>query len=172
MIDSPKVFISYCWTSEEYIETVLMLAEALVRKQVEVILDQWNLRPGNDRFSFMEQGIQCADKVLILCDKTYVDKANAREGGVGTETTIITPALYGRSDQEKFIPVIMDSFEVMPTYLKSRMAIDLRCEHWKEGFDELLHAIYGVPMREKPELGLPPEWIGISPSDGKVNPFI
>lgn len=36
------------------------------------------------------------DKVLIICDKGYKEKADDREGGVGTETQIITPTLYGK----------------------------------------------------------------------------
>ena len=153
-----KVFISYSWTSEEYKSAVLQLAEALVDKSVDVILDRWDLRPGHDRFAFMEQSIERADKVLVLCDKKYAKKANAREGGVGTETAIITPDVYGNHDQEKFIPVIMEDFNYVPTYLKSRIGIDFRDGHRDQGFEELLRALYNKPLHVKPPLGNPPEW--------------
>lgn len=126
MITSPKVFISYSWSSPDYKSLVLQLDKDLMHDGVEVILDQWDLRSGHDKFAFMEQSIARADKVLILCDKVYVEKANLRTGGVGTETAIITPDVYGHYDQEKFIPVVMESFEVMPTYLRNRIGIDLR----------------------------------------------
>ena len=160
MRNPPKVFISYSWTSEDYKATVLQLAEALVDKSVDVILDRWDLLPGYDRFAFMEQSVEKADKVLVLCDKKYSEKANAREGGVGTETAIITPDVYGQSNQEKFIPVIMDDFNFMPTYLKSRLGIDFRDGHRELGFEEILRAIYNKPANVKPPLGNPPVWLG------------
>ena len=33
-------------------------------------------------------------KVLIISDKKYADKANGRDGGVGTETQIISAEVY------------------------------------------------------------------------------
>lgn len=158
MSNSPKVFISYSWAGEEYKTQVLHLAESLVSNHVDVIFDQWDLRPGHDMYAFMERSIAEADKVLILCDKTYADKANNREGGVGTETTIITPEVYRKSDQVKFIPVIMEGFDIIPTYLNGRMGIDLREGHRQEGFQELLRTVYDKPLVEKPELGQEPEW--------------
>lgn len=160
MSNSPKVFISYSWTSEDYKATVLQLAEALVDKSVDVVLDRWDLLPGHDRFAFMEQSIEKADKVLVLCDKKYSEKANAREGGVGTETAIITPDVYGQSNQEKFIPVIMEDFKFMPSYLKSRLGIDFRDGHRDHGFEEILRAVYNKPANVKPSLGKPPAWLG------------
>lgn len=154
-----KVFISYSWTSEEYKAAVLQLAEELVENSVDVILDRWDLRPGHDRFAFMEQSIEKADKVLVLCDKKYVEKANAREGGVGTETAIITPDVYRNHAQEKFIPVIMEDFNCVPSYMKSRLGIDFREDHRDQGFEDLLRTIYNKPLHVKPPLGKPPEWL-------------
>lgn len=73
----------------------------------------------------MEQSIEKADKVFILCDKQYAVKADAREGSVGTETTIIMPDIYEKGLQEKFIPVIMEGFNFVPKYLKSRLGLIL-----------------------------------------------
>lgn len=162
MNNPPKVFISYSWTSEEYKAIVLQLAEALVDKSVDVILDRWDLHVGYDRYAFMEHSIDKADKVLILCDKKYTEKANAREGGVGTETAIITPDVYENHEQEKFIPVIMEDFKCVPAYLKSRLGIDFRDGHRDQGFEELLRTIYNQPLHVKPPLGKPPSWLNES----------
>ena len=107
----------------------------------------------------MEQSIEKADKVLVLCDQKYCEKANAREGGVGIETAIITPDVYGSHDQEKFIPVIMEDFDYVPTYLKSRLGIDFREGHRDQGFEEILRTIFNKPLHVKPPLGKPPEWM-------------
>lgn len=162
MIIKPKVFISYSWTSEEYKEVVLQLADKLRRDGVDVTLDQWDLKPGNDRFVFMEHSIEQSDKVLVLCDKGYVDKAANRKGGVGTETTIITPEVYGNYKQEKFIPIIMDSFDTVPTYMKNAIGIDYRFENREKGYQEILRAVYECPVSVKPQLGQPPKWLGIN----------
>ena len=48
---------------------------------------------------------------LILLDPIYEKKANGRNGGVGTETQIISPEIYNKVKQEKFLPVIFERGE-------------------------------------------------------------
>lgn len=81
---TPKVFISYSWSSSD---RVLELATRLMANGVDVILDKWDLKEGHDKYAFMEQSVTNSevDKVLIICDKAYADKANNREGGVATK---------------------------------------------------------------------------------------
>ena len=96
-----KVFISYSWAVQD---RVVELAERLVANGVDVVLDVWDLMPGHDKYAFMEQSVndQTVNKVLIICDKTYTEKADARQGGVGDETVIISPEIYGKVRQEIF----------------------------------------------------------------------
>lgn len=115
MLDRPpKVFISYSWTSEEYQNRVIEFATRLRQQHsVDVKLDVWDLKAGQDTYKFMEQCVTDPDidRVLILCDKRYAEKADERKGGVGDETAIITPEVYGNVTQEKFIPVVMEKDE-------------------------------------------------------------
>ena len=46
----PKIFISYSWSSEE---KVLELAKRLCSDGVDVVLDKWDLKEGNDKYVFM-----------------------------------------------------------------------------------------------------------------------
>lgn len=89
----PKVFISYSWTKSDL---VLQVANRLMSHGVEVVLDKWDLKEGQDKYVFMEQCVNNSDitKVLIFCDKTYTEKANNRTGGVGDETVIISSEVY------------------------------------------------------------------------------
>ena len=161
----PKVFISYNWTTEEYKNRVLNLATRLRNNGVDVILDQWDLKPGHDKYAFIEQSIRDADKVLILCDKSYTKKADNRSGGVGAETQIITPDVYGKHKQEKFIPVIMETPKAVPSYLKSRFAVFYTKDE-KEEFLALCQAIYGVSGAKKPPVGeIAIEWLTGGSSD-------
>lgn len=106
----PKVFISYSWTSEEYKKYVVDLVCTLRNRGVDTVFDSYDLMPGDDKYVFMERiaNDPTIDKVLILCDRGYKEKADNRSGGVGDETVIITPEVYGRSQQDKFIPVVME----------------------------------------------------------------
>ena len=86
-IESPKVFISYAWGSEEYQSKVLALASDLMGDGVNVVFDRWSLKEGNDTYAFMEQSVTDTEitNVLILLDPNYEKKANARDGGLSTK---------------------------------------------------------------------------------------
>lgn len=102
-------------------------------------------------------------KVLIICDKSYAEKADARKGGVGTESQIISTETYEKVDQTKFIPIIVEKDEhgkpYLPTFLKSRKYIDLSSEGSSDDFETLLRAIFNKPLHSKPTLGKAPSFI-------------
>ena len=56
-MDNIRAFISYAWENDEHSSWVLKLATNLRRHGVDVILDQWDARLGNDLAFFMEQGL-------------------------------------------------------------------------------------------------------------------
>lgn len=165
----PKIFISYSWSSDNL---VIPLSERLVSHGVEVILDKWDLKEGQDKYVFMEQCVNDSDidKVLIICDKKYAEKANKREGGVGDETAIISTEIYGKVKQEKFIPIIAERDDegnpYVPTYIKTRIYIDLsNSDSYEDEYEKLLRNIYEKPLIKKPKLGTKPEWL----EEEKVN---
>ena len=59
---TPKVFISYSHDSEEHKAGVADLARFLVSNGIEVVIDAWNLRRGEDIPKFMEDGLSSADR--------------------------------------------------------------------------------------------------------------
>lgn len=160
---TPKIFISYSWSCDAL---VMPLAERLVAHGVDVVLDKWDLKEGQDKYTFMEQCVNNPDitKVLVICNKIYAEKANNRTGGVGDETVIISGEVYGRMNQEKFIPVIAERDEegnaFVPAYIKSRIYIDLSNEDTYEAeYEKLLRNIYEKPLYSKPKLGKRPDWL-------------
>lgn len=167
MDKTPKVFISYAWSTTENDEKIVSLAERLMSHGVQVVLDKWDLKEGQDKYVFMEQTVTdpTIDRVLIICDKTYKEKADSRKGGVGDETTIISAEVYGKTKQEKFIPIIFELDEngnaYCPAYMKSRIYIDLSSdnEQYEEEYEKLLRNIYEKPIYRKPVLGSRPEWL-------------
>jgi len=177
----PNVFISYSWTSEDHINRVLELSTRLRQEGVNVKIDKWYLKEGQDKYKFMESMVsdESISKVLMICDKTYAEKANKREGGVGEETQIITPKIYKDTDSTKFIPIIFERDNngepFVPNFLDARIYIDYTNPDIEEKeFDKLLRSIYDRPENEKPPLGLPPTHIfdekssGITKTDSKA----
>ena len=166
MLDrTPKVFISYSWTSKEYQESIISLSERMRHDGVDIKLDVWDLKDGQDKYAYMEQCVtdDSIDKVLILSDHLYAEKADKRKGGVGNETTIISVEVYEDADQQKFIPVVMERDEkgeaCLPQYLKSRIYRDLSGDNYEAEYESLLRTIYEMPAHRKPELGERPKWL-------------
>lgn len=162
-----KVFISYSWTSDDYANDIMDIATRLHRNPfIDVVLDRWDLKPGQDKFAFMEQMAtdSSIQKVLVMCDKRYAQRANERKGGVGTESTIISQEVYNQMGQEKFIPIVMerdaDGEPFLPVFLKSRIYIDLSDpRRFEAGYEDLVRNISGQPLHVKPLPSQPPSFM-------------
>ena len=166
----PKVFISYSWSS---VEKATYIAQELAHSGIEVVFDKWDLKPGDEIYYFMERTVSDNEinRVLILCDSKYKEKADSRTSGVGAETLIMTPEIYTQVSEEagvnKFIPITLEKDEngnsYIPVYLKSKIYIDLSSNLDDEDFDKnlekLIRLIYGKPEDKKPPLGNIPEYI-------------
>ena len=90
-------FKDHCEQVIKYVnQRVLDIATELVESGIDVILDKWNLKEGDDADVFMEQMIAdpTIQKVLIICDKMYSEKSDKRKGGAGTEAQIISRKVY------------------------------------------------------------------------------
>ena len=119
-----EIAISYAWTSEEHKREVREFAEQLTADNIYVHFDQWDFKKGNSLSKNMEDLLKSneIDNILIICTEEYSKKANDREGGVGTETLIISPEVYKKANQNKVIPIIWERDDegnaFLPTYLE------------------------------------------------------
>ena len=66
---TPKIFISYSWSSDEI---VVPLAQRLVSHGVEVVLDKWDLKEGQDKYAFMEQCVNDPKITKVLIDRRII----------------------------------------------------------------------------------------------------
>lgn len=172
-MDTKKVFISYSWKVQDQ---VIELANRLISDGVDVIIDVYNLKDGQDKYVFMEQSVtdNSISRVLMICDQSYCKKANNRDGGGGDEIVIISPEVYGKSKQEKFIPIVVErdenGKEYLPQFIKSRIYIDLTPGDptYEENYEKLLRNIYEKPLHRKPALGKPPEWLEDESTDSSA----
>ncbi len=124
----PKVFLSYSWDSPEHRQWVAGLGVLLRQRGIDVTLDQWHVRGGEDLAAFMERSIRESDRVLVICTENYVDKAMRRNGGVGFEHMMVTGELMQNVGSTKFIPIVRQSREspVLPAELSTRLYFNLK----------------------------------------------
>ena len=52
-IEKPKVFISYAWTSDAYVNKIAAFASSLIDIGIEVLFDKFEMKPGNELNDFM-----------------------------------------------------------------------------------------------------------------------
>lgn len=168
---APRLFVSYSWSSQDHELWVINLATMLTEAGIDVILDKWELKEGNDSIAFMEKMVTdpTIRKVAIISDRKYAEKADGRFSGVGTETQIISREVYEGQDQGKFVAVLperdADGKPFLPTYYKGRIYIDLSSsEEFAAEFERLVRWVFDKPLHVKPELGNPPAFLEEEPA--------
>lgn len=159
----PKVFISYSWTSPEHQQWVIRLAEQLHDANIHPIFDQWDLRPGQDSVAFMESMVNDSsiDKIIMIIDDVYTERANARSGGVGSESTILSNELYNVKDTDNILAIISEPGAKPPIFYSARIYIDLSTEEkYAENYESLIRWIYDQFKHERPKrIGSIPSFI-------------
>lgn len=157
------VFISYSWDSDEHKEWVLKLANYLIEKAgCNVLLDQFDLAAGKELTHFMENGLEKADKVLIILTEDYKKRADARTGGTGFEYSLISQGLYDlQANNDKFVPVLRRGTKQTsaPTYLATKIYHSMK-DDTKFEMDafKLSREIYEKPEIVKPDPGPIPDF--------------
>jgi len=164
--DNIKVFISYAHTNDEHKSRVKFIAEELrVNYGLEVILDEWSFRKGQDLNKAMEDFGTQSDIILIIGDENYVDKANERMGGVGRESIIFSDTYMQNIKNNEY--TILYAFTekneegqpIIPNYMRGINSFDLTDESKDlETIDEIGREIYGKPKDIAPPIGPKPDF--------------
>jgi hypothetical protein len=163
---APRIFVSYRWSSPDHEEWVLSLATSLRHAGIDVVLDKWHLSEGQDTLAFMESMVSdpAVTKVLMVCDRGYVERANTREGGVGTEAQIISAKVYQSTDQNKFAAIVIeldaDGRPMLPHYMATRLYFDMSTQEAETAnFEKVVRWIFGKPFHALPPVGEPPAFL-------------
>ncbi len=159
-IKNPRMFISYTGADLQNRKWVKDFACRLRGCGVNARLDMFHLKPGQDLPQWMTNELIMADKVLLICDKYYAEKADNRKGGVGWETMIIQGDMLSRQEQSKYIAILRDPDidQSLPIYVKSRYALN-----WSTGeiadkdFNELLLYLFDCDI--EPPIGEIPDFV-------------
>lgn len=163
---APRAFISYSWSSPDHEDWVLGLARDLMESGVDIVLDKWDLREGDEASAFMERMVtdSSVDKVIIISDPVYVEKSNSRAGGAGTEAQIISSKIFAQRDDRKFVVCVRENDKngrpSVPAYYTSRIFVDFTDDSQRtNSFEQLLRWLFDKPLHKKPELGTAPHYI-------------
>lgn len=153
--ENKKVFVSYAWDSEEHKEWILKLATDLRQHGVDVILDQWDVRLGDDLSSFMEQGLTKSHLVICVCSDKYIAKTNDGLGGAGYEKRILASEMLNDEDKRFIIPIIKNcsSERKVPRFLSGLKYVDFDNGRDSNRYQELIERIYDEDTKKKPPLG-------------------
>lgn len=162
----PKVFLSYSWSSPEHQRWVREFAERLEGHGVAVVLDQWDLRPGQDKYVYMERMVLDPEitKVLVVSDRSYAEKADRRTAGVGVESVIISREVYEKADQEKFVALVTQrdthGEPYLPVFLRNQIYFDFSApERYHDELEALVRNLFGRPEHVRPARGTPPPYV-------------
>lgn len=159
--DTPIVFISYSWDSDEHKQWVSDLSKDLREKfRVYTLLDQYN-RGGDDLITFMQKGLKRADRVLIIGTPKYKEKIEKQLGGAKFEDQVITIELYHNMGSSKFVPILRDgSFgDSFNELIETRTGYDMRNDtNYEKVLQELASDLWGCPMNAAPTLGPKPNF--------------
>jgi hypothetical protein len=149
---TPRVFVSYAWEGRDHKQWVRELAVRLRMDGVELLLDQWELRPGDQLPEFMEKSVRTSDAVLIVCSPSFKEKSDTRAGGVGYEGSVITAEVLSGAARRKFIPLLRrgDWKDAAPSWLLGSVYLDFRGDAYEleDSYSELLETLHG--RREGP----------------------
>ncbi|MEE3808580.1 toll/interleukin-1 receptor domain-containing protein [Lysinibacillus fusiformis] len=150
-----KIFISYSWENDEHKRLVGTIGELLESDGLEVTIDQWDLKPGDDLSLYMEKAVSESDYVLIVCSEGYKKKADNRIGGSGYEAKLITTEFSMKQNKKKFIPIYVGGVweEVSPRFLAGNMYVNLSSltgsESFERNYTDLLTTICGLERIKK-----------------------
>jgi hypothetical protein len=153
--EASRVFISYTRTSDRHESRVKELATFLrMQEGINARLDLWHLSPGGDVAQWMCNELDLADRVLLICNEAYAQRADRRHGGVGWEIRLIQGDLLMCQDTLKYVPVVCSENiqAATPKFLRT-----VKCLHWdpskrEDNFrEELANALYNVTL--EPPLG-------------------
>lgn len=157
-----KVFLSYSTEFPEHQEWVRNLSDQLTKHGISNTFDLYDLKAGQDMYSFMETIIEkdIHEKVVIISDWSYAHRANTRKGGVGSEIQVLAPEVYGDVQQTRVIPVfteVNDKGEPsLPHFLKGKYAINFsNPEAYEQSYATLYLAITNTPLHKRPTLRNP-----------------
>lgn len=150
---SPKAFFSYTWDSEDHKQWVRSLASRLRGAGIDLSLDEWEVKPGDQLPHFMERAIRDSDFVLCICTPRYKQRFDQRAGGAGYEANLMSAEALATGNERKFVALLRsgEHTESLPSWLLGKRFIDFRGDPYSEtSYETLVTHLHGVSPQAPP----------------------
>ena len=157
-LSHPKVFISYSHDSQEHENRVLRFSEQLRADGIDTMIDQYDTNPKQGWPLWMEEKIEWADFVVMICTEIYLKRVRGDEEpdkglGVCWEAALIRNELYIKKlKTDKFLPALFKDGQTknipMPLAGHNHYQIET-----PEGYEALYRVLTKQPLVEPGILG-------------------
>ncbi len=139
--DIPKtVFVTYAWENEEHNDKVISFVNFLREKGYDASMDRKESQEqtATDFNEMMLDGLQSAEKVIIVLSKKYKERSDGFTGGVGFEYKVILEQLKKSTNKYIFVSFGSDSHnDIAPTGIAGRDVLNLKKDQDENGFNNL-----------------------------------
>lgn len=148
-----SVGLLYAHESAEHKDWVRALADRLSRDGFHVMLDQYDVGPGDDISAFMERLVTAAQYKVAVCSDGYVGKVDDQRGGAGYEKSILARELIKAQSGSDVIAILRNNTlnDPTPRFMATRLYIDFRDDSaFEENYAALRRKLEGRPPAERP----------------------
>lgn len=139
-----KIFVTYAWSGDDFNSKVISFADFLRTKGFDTTLDRKKSQEESaiNFNKMMIEGISTSDKVIVVLNKIYKQKADKFEGGVNIEFQIIFEDI--KINKNKYIFVSLGdekNNEISPLAIGGTEILDLKKDQNNNDFNILFSKI-------------------------------
>jgi len=148
---TPTCFISYAWEKPDHQRWVMQLSKDLRNSGIDVLLDRWNVKPGDNLARYIEQ-ITTTDYVIVIGTPELLQKYNstASDPVVTAELEMLNlrlsqPNKYGHT----ILPILVEgnSDSAFSPQLRKLVYVDFKQSafYFRKLFD-MIWRLYDLPF--------------------------
>jgi hypothetical protein len=142
--DKKSVFVTYAWENEEHNDKVISFVNFLREKGYDASMDKKESQEqsATDFNQMMLNGLQNAEKVVVILSKKYKERADNFKGGVGFEYKVILEQLKKHTNKFIFVSFGLDEHKnIAPVGLGGRDVLNLKKDQDESNFNNLFAKI-------------------------------
>jgi hypothetical protein len=125
-----SVFVSYSTKDNEF---VTQLSSELVKRQIPIWLDKWEMQPGDSLINKIQNGLTKSAFLLVVLSKNSIKSEWCKRE--------LNAGLMRELEEKKVIviPILIDNCKI-PLFLKEKLYADFRTD-FEQGFKSLLRPL-------------------------------
>ena len=142
--DKKSVFVTYAWENEEHNDKVISFVNFLREKGYDASMDKKESQEesATDFNQMMLNGLQNADKVIVILSKKYKERADSFKGGVGFEYKVILEQIKKHTNKFIFVSFGIDEHkDIAPVGIGGRDVLNLKKDQNESNFNNLFAKI-------------------------------